>query len=166
MIIGTYRPTDVLASGHPLRGVVQELQSRRHCEELRVTPLNEAVIVDYLRSRFTIRMQHAVPLQELAPLLYDRTGGNPLFVVNTVDYFIRHGAVTQEAGQWTLKTDKVNEVGHGIPDTLRQLIERQVERLSEAEQHLLEVASVAGVEFATADVAAGLVTAVEEVDSE
>ena len=165
LIIGTYRPTDVLASGHPLRGVVQELQSRRQCEELRVTPLNEAVIVDYLRSRFAIRVHHAAPLQELAPLLYHRTGGNPLFVVNTVDYFVRHGAVTQKAGQWTLKTDKVNEVGHGIPDTLRQLIERQVERLSEAEQRLLEVASVAGVEFATADVAAGLATAAEEVEA-
>jgi predicted ATPase len=48
---------------------------------------------------------------------------------------------------------------------LRQLIERQVERLSEAEQRLLEVASVAGVEFASMDVAAGLSTAVEEVEA-
>jgi len=39
LIIGTYRPTEVLMSGHPLRGVVQELIARRCCEELRVMPI-------------------------------------------------------------------------------------------------------------------------------
>jgi predicted ATPase len=165
LILGTYRPADVLASGHPLRGVVQELQSRRQCNEVRLGPLAKEAVAEYLAERFAAGVTLASSVRDLAPLLVRRTGGNPLFVVNTVDYFVRQGAVTEEAGQWTLQADKINEVGDGIPDTLRQLIERQVERLSEAEQHLLEVASVAGVEFASVDVAAGLSTTVDEVET-
>jgi len=161
LILGTYRPTDILASGHPLRGIVQELQSRRQCEELRVTSLSENAIAEYLYSRFG---EMTLP-GATATTLARRTGGNPLFVVNTVDYFVQHGTVTQEAGQWTLQLDKLKAVGEGIPDTLRQLIERQVERLSEVEQRLLEVASITGVEFTSMDVAAGLSTSVDEVEA-
>src|SRR6185295_7503536 len=51
-----------------------------------------------------------------------------------------------------------------VPDSLRQMIEGQFDRLSVEEQRLLETASVAGVEFAVAAVAAGLGQAVERVD--
>ena len=51
-----------------------------------------------------------------------------------------------------------------MPETLRQLIERQLERLSPEEQQVLEVASVAGVEFSAAAVAAGAEVTVEEVE--
>ena len=47
LIIGTYRPADVLASGHLLRGVVQELQARQQCEELRLAPLAKEAIAAY-----------------------------------------------------------------------------------------------------------------------
>ena len=43
-----------------------------------------------------------------------------------------------------------------VPDTLRQVIERQVERLPAIVQQLFEVASIVGVEFSAAAVAAGL----------
>jgi len=165
LILGTYRPADVLVSGHPLRGVVQELHARRQCDEIRLEPLAEEAIAEYLAERFTGGVKDASPLRDLVPLLARRTGGSPLFVVNTVDYLVQQGAVTEDAGRWTLQAEKVNEVGEDVPDTVRQLIERQVERLSEAEQRLLEVASVAGVEFASVEVAAGLSTAVEEVET-
>jgi len=51
-----------------------------------------------------------------------------------------------------------------MPETLRQFIERQIDRLSEEEQRLLEVASVGGVEFTAAAVAAGLSVTVDEVE--
>src|SRR5262249_12019716 len=48
LILGTYRPADVLASTHPLDGAVQELQARGRCEELRLTSLTEETIAEYL----------------------------------------------------------------------------------------------------------------------
>jgi predicted ATPase len=42
LILGTYRPTEMLASDHPLRTMKQELELHRHCEELRLKLLSEA----------------------------------------------------------------------------------------------------------------------------
>jgi predicted ATPase len=43
----------------------------------------------------------------------------------------------------------LEEIDLGIPETLRQMIEAQLERLSMEEQQVLEAASVAGVSFST-----------------
>ena len=34
MVIGTYRPVDVILSDHPLKGVKRELQAHGLCQEL------------------------------------------------------------------------------------------------------------------------------------
>ena len=52
LILGTYRPADILAGNHPLRGIVQELLAHQQCEELRLTPLAEEAIGEYLTERF------------------------------------------------------------------------------------------------------------------
>lgn len=66
-------------------------------------------------------------------------------------------------GRWELKGG-LEAVAGGVPENLQQLIERQVERLSPADQRVLAVASVAGGEFSAAAVAAGLATEVEGVE--
>ena len=166
LILGTYRPADILAGNHPLRGIVQELQARQQCEELRLTPLAAEAIGEYLTARFAGGTIGRTPLHELTPVLHRRTGGNPLFIVNTVDDLVRQGALVEDEGRWRLQADTVEAIGEGIPDSLRQLIERQLERLPESERRLLEVASVMGVEFAAAEVTAGLQTDNEEIESQ
>jgi predicted ATPase len=152
LILGTYRPAEILVSNHPLRAMVQELQPRRQCEEIRLAPLGEKAITAYLTKRFGEQPEPSA----LASTLTRRTGGNPLFIVNTVDYLVEQKIVTEESGRWTVHTDKVKEVSEVIPDTLRQLIERQVERLSDEDQRALEVASIVGGEFSVAEAAVGL----------
>ena len=44
----------------------------------------------------------------------------------------------------------------GIPDNLRQLIEKQIDALSEEEKRLLEAASIVGNDFCVAAAIAGL----------
>ena len=34
MVVGTYRPAELIASGHPLKAVKQELAAKQQCEEL------------------------------------------------------------------------------------------------------------------------------------
>ena len=166
LILGTYRPADILASNHPLRGIVQELQARQQCEELRLTPLAAEAIGEYLTARFAGGTIGWTPLHELTSVLHRRTGGNPLFIVNTVDDLVRQGALVEDKGRWRLQADTVEAIGEGVPDSLRQLIERQLERLPESERRLLEVASVMGVEFAAAEVTVGLQTDNEEIESQ
>jgi predicted ATPase len=87
-------------------------------------------------------------------MIHQRTEGNPLFIVNMVDYLTARGMLVEIAGQWQLMA-AVEEVETGVPANIQQLIEKHIERLSSEEQRVLEVASVAGVEFSAAAVAAG-----------
>lgn len=160
LILGAYRPVEVLASGHPLRRVVQELHARGQCAEIELAPLAEEAVKAYLSRRFAAM---TFPT-DLLQTIYRRTGGNPLFVVNMVDYLTRQDVVVKEEGRWLVRKEKIGEVEKGVPETLRQLIERQIERLSEEEQRLLEVASVVGMEFTSAAVAAGLHVTADEVE--
>ena len=92
-----------------------------------------------------------------ARLIHRRTEGNPLFVVAMVDDLITQGIVVQSATGWELKEDTIT-LESRIPDTIRQLVALQSHRLSPAEQHTLEAASIAGLEFSAAAVAAALGT--------
>ena len=69
----------------------------------------------------------------------------------------------ERSGQWELAT-QVGAAADEIPDSLRQMIEKQLERLTPEEQRVLEAASVAGGEFSTA--AAGLEEPQEAVEEQ
>ncbi len=158
-VIGTYRPSDLSLSGHPLKAVKQELAAKGQCEELWLPFLSAEHVTHYLTRRYA---QHRFPV-ELGVAIRRSTDGNPLFVVNMVDYLAAHGEIAEVGGHWRLQTT-VAEVGRGVPESLRQLIDKHIERLSEEHQRVLAVASIAGVTFSTAAVAAGAKAEVEQVE--
>ena len=80
-----------------------------------------------------------------------------------MDYLLAQGALVQRDGQWVL-LEGVEATGAGVPQNLRSMIEKQLDRLSPEEQRLLEVASVAGVEFSAVVVAAALGIEVEQIE--
>ena len=149
LMLGTYRPADVAASAHPLKPVKQELQVHGHCEEMPLEFLGVAAVQEYLSRRFP---QHQFP-SELALVLHRNTGGNPLFVVNTIDDLITRGQMRDVDGKWGLSVP-VKDVTADAPETLWQMVDRQVERLRPDERAMLAVASVAGAEFSAAVAAA------------
>jgi len=151
LVLGTYRPAEVLGNGHPLNSVLQELQAHHLCEEVELRVLTAAEIETYLHHRFPTS---ALPT-DLAHALWQRTGGNPLFLVNIVDDLVARGLLVQEEGSWTLHGG-LEAVDEGIPKSIRQLLARQSARLHPAEQQVLEAASMAGMEFSAAAVAAAL----------
>ena len=152
MLIGTYRDIELTLSGHPLKAVKQQLQAKQLCKELPLEYLTPAAMKDYLTVRFPGNKFPA----GLATLIHERTDGNPLFMVNTVDYLLETGLIVQRAGgTWNLSVD-IDNVELGVPDNIRQMMERQVELLDADKQRTLEAASVAGLEFSTLALAAGL----------
>jgi len=163
LVIGTYRPVDVIGQEHPLRAVKQELQLHGLCTELPLRLLSETQVAEYLEQQVGVGVHGHAPLQTLAKMIYRRTDGNPLFMVTTVDDLIGQQILIQREGQWILPDDPT-AIEPRVPDTLHQLMERQIERLSAEERRALEVASVAGIEFSAASVAAALATEVEAVE--
>jgi predicted ATPase len=156
LIIGAYRPVEVIVGDHSLKSVKQELQLHGQCNELPLRFLTEEHVAKYLAVRFPARTTSRSPLPQLAQAIHQRTEGNPLFMVNVVEYLAAQGGL-EEATE---------HVQVGIPSDLRQMIEEQFHRLSDAERRVLEVASVAGVEFSTAAVAAGMETEVEATEEQ
>jgi len=159
LLLGTYRPADVIVSGHPLRAMKQELQVHGQCEELPLGFLTVTEVGQYLAGRFP---QHEFPA-ELERCIHESTEGSPLFIVNVVDYWLSQGELVETDGQWQLAA-KVEDLAAGVPESLRQMIEKQLERLTPEERRLVETASVVGEEFATIAVAAGLEEQAERVE--
>jgi DNA-binding winged helix-turn-helix (wHTH) protein len=159
LLIGTYRPVDVLVSQHPLKDVRIELQARGRCQERSLELLGDAAVADYLRERFT---GHAFPA-ELARVITRRTEGNPLFMVSVVEDLVARGLIVMRDGRWELRA-ALEEVEVSVPESLRQMIERRMGQLEEDEQRVLAAGSVAGMEFSAASVAAALQLAPAEVE--
>ncbi len=160
MLIGTYRPVELIVSGHPLKAVKSELLARQQCEELPLEYLSEDAVAKYLSIRYP---GNRFP-EQLVGLIHERTEGNPLFMVNAVDYLEAQNLVGRSQQSWELLVE-IENVQPGVPESIRQMIEKQVEHLSPNEQRTLETASVAGAEFSTTLVAAGLLEDREAIEA-
>ncbi len=161
LVLGTYRPAEGLADTHPLRALRQELLAHGHCSELNLQGLPPAQVEHYLTQRFpraTVPPQLVVDLQQ-------RTEGNPFFLVNLVnDLLEQHVLTTTNDGGMVQYQPEL--IATNIPHTSRQLIERQMERLSKERAQMLMAASVVGTEFATSAVAAAVQLEEEEVEEQ
>jgi DNA-binding winged helix-turn-helix (wHTH) protein/predicted ATPase len=161
LVLGTYRPADVRMHSHPLHAVVQELKMHQRGDELVLTLLPEVAIAEYL----TARLPGTVAPSGLARLVHQRTEGNPLFMVNVVDSWEAQGWLEGMEGESQLRVG-LDELAQRVPESLRQMLAQQLERLGLEEQRVLEAASIAGVEFSAAAVAAGLDTGVVEAEAQ
>jgi predicted ATPase/DNA-binding winged helix-turn-helix (wHTH) protein len=151
MLIGTYRTVDVIVSGHPLKAIKRELLAKQQCEELPLEYLSKEAIARYLAVRFPGNRFPA----DVARLIHERTEGNPLFMVNAVDYLVAEGLISESEESWRLVV-KIENVEVKVPDSIKQMIEKQVDHLDANQQRMLEAASAAGAEFSTLAVVAAL----------
>jgi DNA-binding winged helix-turn-helix (wHTH) protein len=160
LILGTYRPVDMIVHAHALRSIVAELRHHPQYAELGLDYLPAAAVTAYLRQRCGAQ---PVPTG-LPPLLHQRTSGNPLFLVAMVDELVRQGLLEPEEDPGGSQ-EALTALSEVIPTSLRQYIEQHLVQLSEADQALLEAASVAGNTFAVTTVAAGLAQAPEMLEA-
>jgi predicted ATPase len=161
MVIGTYRPVDVILSDHPLKSVKRELQAHGLCQELALEYLTGEAVAQYLDARFP---GHRLP-KRLGRLIHRRSEGNPLFMVNLVDFLVDEGTIDRrEEGR--LMLGDLAEIESSVPDSIKQLIERQIERLSPDERRVLAGASVVGMECSSTAIAAGLDQQIAWVDEQ
>jgi DNA-binding winged helix-turn-helix (wHTH) protein len=147
LVIGTYRPAELRTREHPLLRTASDLLAHGRCQELRLELLGEDHVEEYLRRRLRTGTLQA----DLAAQIHRRTEGNPLFMVNLVEYLVQRELLSAQSGQWQYTPGVDDEA---VPYKLRQMIERRIDALPPLDRQVLEVASVAGTEFAVASVAA------------
>jgi tetratricopeptide (TPR) repeat protein len=179
LLFGTYRPVEVIVREHPLKHLKQELQIHGMCKELPLSLLSKPAVMEYLSQRFDSHFgsngsasQHRVDgdtserLRQLADTIYHRTDGNPLFMVNVIDYLVEQGAIEQFVDRAqarlaeTFAQDRID-----MPPSIVHMIERNLERLNPDERTVLEAASVTGPAFPSAAVAAALERPINEIET-
>ncbi|HXH66762.1 MAG TPA: AAA family ATPase [Candidatus Limnocylindrales bacterium] len=142
LLLGTYRPADVIISQSPLKALKQDLVLHSLSHEIGLERLEESDVSEY----FAIKFVGACFPSGFANLIYRRSGGNPLFMVTILQDMVKKGLIAQADGRWTLGV-AVEDVEPSVPETLDQLIEVQFQQLSAIEQRILRSASVAGERF-------------------
>jgi predicted ATPase len=163
LILGTYRPVEVLLRGHPLQTVKQELVLHGQGVELPLELPTAAEVAQYLALRGAGGADLPPAVRRLAQRLYQRTDGHPLFLVQVVEHLLQRGVLGDGAGPWQVPPEAI-AAAMEIPTSVRELIELQFERLRPEEQRVLEAASVAGSACTAAAMAAGLDLALEAVE--
>lgn len=154
MVLATFRPADAADARVGLGGLVTELALHGWCREIALNPLGLQAIEAYLKARLGDE-GGAAPSREVAPLLLERTGGNPLFMTSIVNQLAKRDTLRRTPG-----------VILSIPHDVRRFIDQQIDDIGESDRILLTAASVIGREFATAVVAAALEIDVEQVEAD
>ncbi|MCH7740191.1 MAG: AAA family ATPase [Chloroflexi bacterium] len=137
MIVGNYRDME-LNRRHPLSVTLGEL-TREH--------LFDRVVLRGLQKhdvhRFIEVAAGIEPPSALVDVVYAQTEGNPLFVTETVRLLIQEGDLASGAktrggtSSWEIR----------IPEGVREVIGRRLDRLSERCNEVLTIASVVGRQF-------------------
>ena len=158
LVVGTYRPGDAADNGHSVSAVAHELYLHGHCEVLPLGLLSEGDVRCYLTQYEVIGRQSAASIATLAGFVHQRTEGNPLFMLNVVDDLLSQREIGQvehigQDSQIGAFEEQLDTHRLGVPRSLRQMIEQRLDRLDVESRHVLEVASVAGLEFTAAALA-------------
>ena len=128
LILGTYRQTEV-DEAHPLGQAIAELRRARALVTVTLGGLGEGEVAELVASQLTDPAPATV-----ARSIVERTQGNPFFVEE----------ILRDVGPDGDVSDALNR----IPDSVKDLLLRRLRRLDEGCKRLLNIAAVAGHEFA------------------
>jgi predicted ATPase len=161
LIIGTFRPADLIVSESPLKTLKQDLLVHRLSHEISLERLSESDVADYMAQELVNR---ELP-EGLAGIIHRHSDGNPLFMIAMLDHLSQQGVLSYVDGELRL-TVPLEQVDPGVPETLRQMLEIQLQSLTSAQQQLLKCASVAGEYFTAWAVATMMERPESEIDEQ
>jgi DNA-binding NarL/FixJ family response regulator len=137
LLVLTYRNDEM----HPgLSKWLAQLDRERLAQEFVLTALSRSDVDAMLRAVFDLRR----PLPaETVDAIYELTEGNPFFIEEILKSLITMGAIVSAHETWEGRP--LTEVP--IPRSVQGAVQQRLDQLSEAVQHVLTVAAVAGRRF-------------------
>jgi tetratricopeptide (TPR) repeat protein len=137
VIIGTYR--DGYADSNP--ALVRSLEEliRHGVRPLRLGGLSKESVTQMLRG-----LSNGQPPQQLVDAIFEESQGNPFFVEEVYRHLAEEGKVFDAAGQFR-KDVEISDID--VPENVRLIIGRRLERFDENEKRVLSVAAMIGRSF-------------------
>ncbi|MGH2349877.1 MAG: ATP-binding protein, partial [bacterium] len=137
-ILASYRDVEV-ERGHPLGDTLREMNRERLFTRISLRRLPRESVGTMVRTMFEVERVS----DEFLDLLYRETEGNPFFVEEVMKALVEEGALYREDGRWQRK--EIAEID--IPQSVREVIGRRLEHISEPCQRALSLAAVIGRRF-------------------
>jgi tetratricopeptide (TPR) repeat protein len=132
LVVGGYRDAE-LGRQHPLSHTLAELAREQLSQRIVLHGLDERDV-----SRFVEMTAGIEPAAGLVSTVYKETEGNPFFVKEVVSLLASEGRLDRtQTTSWTVT----------IPESVRDVVGRRLDRLSEECNRVLTIASVIGREF-------------------
>ncbi len=139
LVIGTYRDVEVDRT-HPLSTALGEMNRERLYRRVLLRGLTAEHVGAMIQATFQTRNPVS---EELRSLIYRETEGNPFFVEEVLKHLVESGAIYRADGGWERK--EIQELD--VPQSVREVVGRRLERVSEPCRRALTVASVIGRRF-------------------
>ena len=141
LVIGTYRDTE-LSRNDPLTEVLADLRREPGVDRLALQGLDDEAVVALVTAAAGHELSDAGV--ELAHSLRRDAEGNPFFITEILRRLVETGMLVRDGGRWRYTGDIA---GLAIPESVREVIGRRLDRLSEATRRLLGQAAVIGRQF-------------------
>ena len=142
MAVGTYRDSD-LSRDHPLTALLADLHREQGVERIKLTGLDSEEVLTLMEAAAGHELDEDG--RALAGEIARETAGNPFFAGEVLRHLRESGALVQEdGGRWRLVGDLAEL---GLPQSVREVIGRRVERLGSDARTALSAAAVIGREF-------------------
>jgi class 3 adenylate cyclase/tetratricopeptide (TPR) repeat protein len=155
-VIATYRDSD-LGKDHPLTGALADLRAVEGVQRISLRGLDTHEVADMVTSAAGHELDEDGV--ELAAEIAQETDGNPFFVAEILRSLLEAGALVLDESTRRWSVDRAG--GITLPESVREVIERRVERLDPQAAEVLRQAAVIGRVFnvellsATSDVTEG-----------
>ncbi|MDI1445749.1 AAA family ATPase [Polyangium sp. 6x1] len=141
LLIGAYRDNEV-SPAHPLSLTLADVKKRGAAvDDIVLAPLSAAHVGALVAEAVHESAEQAEPL---ARLVYEKTGGNPFFVLQFLIALHQEGliALDAEAGAWRWDIAAIRE--KGFTDNVVELMAGKISRLSVPTQDALKLAACLG----------------------
>ena len=137
-VVGTYRDVELDVS-RPFAKILESLVRERLATRIALRRLPESDIEQMLEA-----LGGPDPPAALARTVYYETEGNPFFVEEVFQHLKEEGRLFDDAGAWRSDLDTTEL---RVPEGVRLVIGRRLERVSDATRKALTVAAVIGRNF-------------------
>ena len=138
LIVGTYRDVD-LEVDRPFARTLESLNRQRVVHKLALKRLPETGVGDMLQA-----LSGQTPPGDLVQAVYSETEGNPFFVEEVFHHLREEGKLFDGDGRWRhdLRVEDLD-----VPEGIRLVVGRRVQRLSDEHRRLLTTAAIVGRSF-------------------
>jgi tRNA A-37 threonylcarbamoyl transferase component Bud32/tetratricopeptide (TPR) repeat protein len=138
LIIGTYRDLESEISP-ALARTLANLTRQRLAQRIKIRPLEEAAVADLLAG-----LGGEEPPAEVVRMILRETEGNPFFIEEVVRDLQEQGQLVDTDGRWR---EGSSVARLAVPESVRLVISRRLERVGEDVQSVLTAAGVVGRGF-------------------